>query len=337
MITIDDYDYFLPPELIANSPTIPRDHCRLLMYSKTTKLINHGHFYDLADQLTSNDVLILNQTKVFPARLFGYKQTGGKVELLLLSASTDTQWRAITKPGLKVGTILLFDHQLTFEVIAFYPETGEVDINANQSYYQLLTTLDSIGHTPLPPYIKTDTSESILRRQYQTIYALNPGSAAAPTAGLQFTPKLLAKIKAKGVEVEYLTLHVGLGTFQPLRPSNIISKKLHHESYEIEPDTMERLNIAKKQGKRLIAVGTTTVRALEGYAKTKKLSGETDLFIYPPYQFKYVDSLITNFHLPKSSLLMLVAAIAGPLKDVYQTAIDQKYRFFSFGDAMWIY
>lgn len=332
------FDYHLPPNLIADSPVSPRDHCRLLLFNKTNKEICHQHFYNLIDQLTPNDVLILNQTKVFPARLLGKKTTGGKVEILLLETLRAKVWRGIAKPGLKINTTVSFDQGLTGIINKFYPNTGEIDIEFNQTYLQILKTINKIGHTPIPPYIHSNLTETQLRNSYQTIYAKAIGSAAAPTAGLHFTQDLLKKLIKKGITVEYVTLHVGLGTFQPLRQSNIDSGKLHHEYYQIKPETIKRLLKYKTLGKRLIAVGTTTVRTLESYALTKKLSGTTDLFIYPPFKFRFIDSLITNFHLPKSSLLMLVTAFTGSsLNSVYQSAIDNKYRFFSFGDAMWIY
>lgn len=344
MLDPQNYDYQLPPSLISNAPTEPRDHCRLLTLDRKTGGVDHHHFYDLANLLKPSDVLVLNQTKVFPARLFGQKSTGGQVELLLLEPTGSATWRSIAKPGLKKNTIIKFDQNLSGKILEFYPETGEVDIEFNQKYLDILDTLDQIGHTPIPPYIHPVQAELDLRSSYQTIYAKTLGSAAAPTAGLHFTAKLIDQIKMKGIDVKYITLHVGLGTFQPLRPQNIESKKLHHEPYSIDPAAADFLLSAKKSHRRLIAVGTTTARTLEAFAVTGKLSGSTDLFIYPPYQFHMVDSLITNFHLPKSSLLMLITAFAGydrfvdsPLATAYQQAIDHGYGFFSFGDAMWLF
>ncbi len=350
MFTPADFDYHLPKGRIALAPATPRDHCRLLSFNRHTNDITHLKFYELIDQLTANDVLILNETKVFPARIFGTKGTGGKVELLLLEQLTTSKWRALARPGLKPTTVLNFENNLTAVVTDFNLSTGEVDCEFNQATPAFYHTLDIIGHTPLPPYIHSSQPESQLRADYQTVYAKTQGSAAAPTAGLHFTDQLLANIKKKGITIEYITLHVGLGTFQPLRPENLQTGKLHHEWYDISPAVASRLSQAKVNGQRLIAVGTTTARTLESYAATGQLTGTTDLFIYPPFQFQLVDSLITNFHLPQSSLLMLVSAFCSqpntnnkytqfntsPLGNAYHQAINDHYRFFSFGDAMWI-
>ncbi len=350
MFTPADFDYHLPKDRIAVAPATPRDRCRLLAFDRRLNSITHLKFYELLDQLTPNDVLILNETKVFPARIYGTKSTGGKVELLLLEQLTTSKWRAIARPGLKPTMVLNFENNLTAVVTDFNLSTGEVDCEFNQTTPIFYHTLDVIGHTPLPPYIHSSQSESQLRSDYQTVYAKINGSAAAPTAGLHFTDQLLASIKKKGITIEYITLHVGLGTFQPLRPENLQTGKLHHEWYDISPAVASRLLQAKSNGQRLVAVGTTTSRTLESYAATGQLTGTTDLFIYPPFQFKLVDSLITNFHLPQSSLLMLVSALCSrpntnnkytqfktsPLGNVYHQAIIDHYRFFSFGDAMWI-
>ncbi len=337
-----DYSYNLPQNLIANKPSKKRDHCRLLTLNRTTGQIDHLQFFDLKNILGPNDVLVLNQSKVFPARLFGHKKTGGKFEILLIHQISSTNWQAISKPRLIVGQQLIFDHKLTGDILKSDKTTGQIEIKFNQSHQQFWQTLDKIGHTPIPPYISTKDSESEIRKEYQTVYATKTGSAAAPTAGLHFTKKLLADLKKKGVQIEYVTLHVGLGTFQNLRPENISTKTLHQEFYEIDIDTTNRLNLAKKQGKRIIAVGTTSVRTLESATKKSLLTpgqNSTQIFIFPPYRFKFVDALITNFHLPESSLLMLVSAFAGK-KNIfksYQQAIKEKYRFFSFGDAMFIF
>jgi len=342
-----DFNYQLPPDLIASAPMKPRDHCHLMTLNRQTGLINHGHFYDLINQLTPNDVLVLNQSKVFPGRIFGEKETGGQIELLLLHQVSDLVWTAISKPGLKPNTKLIFSQNLSGLVVKRIISTGEIDIEFNQVKDKLLKTLNKIGHTPIPPYIDSERSEAELRRDYQTVYAKDTGSAAAPTAGLHFSPGLLTKLKNKGVQIEYITLHVGLGTFQPLRPENIITKKLHSEYFEITKEVATRLNNAKKSGKRIIAVGTTSARALETVSDTNS----TDIFIFPPYKFKFIDSLITNFHLPESSLLMLVSAfvsfpntsfkfvsfLSSPIGRAYSEAVIKKYRFFSFGDACWIY
>ncbi len=344
-LNIKDYFYLLPQSLIANKPSSRRDHCRLLTLNKKTGEINHLHFYDILDVLGPNDVLVLNQSKVFPARLFGKKESGGEIEILLLHQLTGNTWLAISKPRPKVGQKLFFPHQLTGKVLKSDPKTGQIEIKFNFKNNQFFQILDKIGHTPIPPYIHSVQTEKEIRSEYQTVYA-NPqktGSAAAPTAGLHFTKSLLAKLKQKGVQIEYITLHVGLGTFQNLRPENIESKRLHSEFYEIKQNVAKRLNQAKKDGKRIIAVGTTSVRTLESAIDKSHqiIAGQnsTQIFIYPPYQFKFVDALITNFHLPESSLLMLVSAFAGKdrIFKAYQEAVDKKYRFFSFGDAMFIY
>ena len=341
-LDIKDYSYHLPENLIANKPASKRDHCRLLTLSRTTGQIDHHQFFDLKEILGPNDVLVLNQSKVFPARLFGQKKTGGKFEILLIRQKKSDSWLAISKPRLTVGQELIFSHGLEAQVLSSEKITGQIEIKFNQKHQQFFQTLDKIGHTPLPPYINSTETEKDIREEYQTVYAKELGSAAAPTAGLHFTKKLLADLKNKGVQIEYVTLHVGLGTFQNLRPENIATKTLHQEFYEITPETADRLNLAKQQGKRIIAVGTTSVRTLESaYKNNQLISGpsSTQIFIYPPYKFKFVDALITNFHLPESSLLMLVSAFAGKsnISKSYQEAIKEKYRFFSFGDAMLIF
>ena len=369
-LKISDYSYDLPENLIADKPSLKRDHCRLLTLNKDTGQIDHLHFYNLLDLLTSNDVLVLNQSKVFPARLFGKKDSGGDIEVLLIHQINSDTWLAISKPRPSIGRQLIFDHNLIGQVIESDPITGQIKIKFNFKNNKFFQVLDKIGHTPIPPYIKSHQTESQIRSEYQTVYAKQTGSAAAPTAGLHFTKKLLSQLKTKGVQTEYVTLHVGLGTFQNLRPENIESNTLHSEFYEIKPTVAKRLNQAKQSGKRIIAVGTTSVRTLESAstecvknsadtffscfqfasdAKKKNVSknfnqikpgkNHTEIFIYPPYRFKFVDCLITNFHLPESSLLMLVSAFAGKENTftAYQQAIKNKYRFFSFGDAMFIY
>jgi len=342
-LKITDYSYNLPESLIADKPSDQRDHCRLLTLNKNTSQINHLHFYDILNLLGPNDVLVLNQSKVFPARLFGKKDSGGEIEVLLIHQLNSDTWLAISKPRPKVGRQIIFDHNLIGQVIQSDPETGQIQIKFNYKNNQFFQILDKIGHTPIPPYIHSSQTEQQIRSEYQTVYAKETGSAAAPTAGLHFTKKLLAQLKSKGVQIEYVTLHVGLGTFQNLRPENIESKTLHSEFYEIKPSVAKRLNTAKESGKRIIAVGTTSVRTLESAIDQNNqiVPGKktTNIFIYPPYQFKFVDALITNFHLPESSLLMLVSAFAGKenIFNAYQQAVENKYRFFSFGDAMFIY
>jgi len=340
-LNIKDYYYHLPKSLIANEPSKTRDHCRLLCLDKENKKIDDHYFFDLVKILTKNDVLVLNQSKVFPARIFGKKDSGGIIEVLLIRQIKSDQWLAISKPRPKISQKIFFDHKLIGEVIKSDPKTGQIILKFNYKDNQIFQVLNKIGHTPLPPYIHSSKKEVQIRKDYQTVYAKPVGSAAAPTAGLHFTTSLLKKLKQNGVQIEYVTLHVGLGTFQNLRPENIKTKTLHSEFYEISPTTAKRLNIAKKSGKRIIAVGTTTVRTLESAIKNKKIiSGKksTNIFIFPGFDFKFVDALITNFHLPESSLLMLVSAFAGKenISNSYQHAIKNKYRFFSFGDAMFI-
>lgn len=372
MLNQKDFYYNLPEVLIANQPKNKRDHCRLLSLNKKNGQINHLNFFDLKNILSSNDVLVLNQSKVFSARLFGQKASGGKFEILLIRQLTADSWLAISKPRLTINQKLIFKENLEADVLKSNKITGEIEIKFNQKNITFLQTLNKIGYTPLPPYICPQQKETEIRKEYQTVYAKITGSAAAPTAGLHFTKKLISDLKKRGVQIEYITLHVGLGTFQNLRPENIKTKTLHQEFYEIDSSVAKRLNQAKKQGKRIIAVGTTSVRTLESasnpietknsentffscfehasiHAKKKNVlnnlfqlnSGKnsTQIFIYPPYKFKFVDALITNFHLPESSLLMLVSAFAGKKHtfDAYQEAIKENYRFFSFGDAMFIH
>lgn len=347
-----NYNYFLPPAQIANEPVSPRDQCNLLILNRDEGQITHKKFYEIIDFLTDNDVLVFNQSKVFPARLFGHKKTGGQVEILLYHQETASIWQCISKPGLKVGTQVLFEEGLQ-GLVTHKDINGETKIKFNIDGHQFFEKLDKIGKIPIPPYINPSQDQALLKQEYQTVYATTVGSAAAPTAGLHFTNELLEKIKNKGVQMEYLTLHVGLGTFQNLRQENIITKKLHLEYYDIGSDTAARLNTAKSEGKRIIAVGTTTTRTLESAVTDGQIipgTRATEIFLYPPYQFQFVDALITNFHLPESSLLMLVSAFVSfpntknnfqefsdsVLGQAYQSAIDHQYRFFSFGDAMFI-
>jgi len=345
------FDYILPSTQIASTHAIPRDHSRLMVISRhDSSIVPDFHFYDLKSLLQSGDVLILNQTKVFPARLFGQKSSLGQVEVLLLEQLSLDTWRCISKPGLKIGQIVNFPRDLSCTVISRNIATGEAEIKFNHSGSQLLNLIDDIGITPLPHYIQNHQDEQQLRRIYQTVYAKQSGSAAAPTAGLHFTPQLLDELSQKGIAVEKITLHVGLGTFQPLRPKHLATGKLHTEKYFIDPDTSARLVQYKKQHRRFVAVGTTTARTLESNPDFSPGWHSTDIFIYPPYQFKVVDALITNFHLPQSSLLMMIAAFASHpnssqkftsfgdslISRAYQIAIDHDFKFFSFGDAMLI-
>lgn len=329
---LSDLDYNLPPNLIAQSPASPRDHSRLMVVNKKTNKLLNKHFYDLPDFLTKNDVLVFNKTKVFPARAFGKKETGGKIEVLFLKNINQFEWEIITKPGIKISQKIIFSD---FECKIIKRDEKVAIAKFNVTYINLLKELEKIGKTPLPPYIKSSKSEKILRQRYQTVYAKKTGSAAAPTAGLHFTKKLIEKIKKKGIQIEFITLHVGLGTFEPVKEEKLESHKIHEEYFMVDRNAYENIIKAKKEGKRIIAVGTTTARVLESFPKRM---GYTNIFIYPPYNFKFVDALITNFHLPKSTLLALVYALAGKklIQKAYKNAIENKYRFFSFGDAMFI-
>ena len=338
---IELFDYHLPKELIAQKPTSPRDHSRLLVLDKKTSQIKHQHFYDLPELLSVNDVLVLNETKVFPARLLGNKKTGGKIEVFLTEKINKNTWQVmIGGHGLKIGDSIYFKSGLSGEIIENIDGKLKKMV-FNKSDENFLNTVEQIGQTPLPPYIKTEDNQKI-KQDYQTVFAKHQGSVAAPTAGLHFTPELLDKIRAKGVQIFKITLHVGLGTFAPVEVIDITKHKIHHERVNIEKSTADKLNQLKIQGKNIIAVGTTTARALEALTnkqgKLKSGSDWVDIYIYPGYEFKFVDDLITNFHLPKSSLLFMVSALASReniLAD-YKEAIIKKYRFYSFGDAMFI-
>ena len=329
------FDYHLPPELIANSPVSPRDHSRLMIIDKKNNTISHKHFFDIIDYLDKNDVLVLNQTKVFPARIFGKKESGGKVELLLTKATGEFTWEALAKPGLKVGTKIIFS-DFNGTVIQRDAEIHTIEFSLNR--VALLNSLNQTGVTPLPPYIKNEEPESDLRTKYQTIYAKEIGSVAAPTAGFHFTEELLEKIKNKGVQIEYVTLHVGLGTFMPVKTENLEDHTMHSEDFFVDQEVITRLNDAKKNGKRIVAVGSTSTRVLESIA-SGNTTNSTNIFIYPPYKFKFVDAMITNFHLPKSTLMAMIYAFGGTelMKLAYKDAIKEKYRFYSFGDSMMIY
>lgn len=322
-----NYQYHLPPELIAQSPANPRDSSRLMVINKTTGEISHHIFSELPSLLNPSDVLVFNDTKVIPARLFGTKPTGGKVEILLLKHLNSTDWEFISHPGLKPGQIINFSKN----------KPGKV-ISENVIYLGLGFDLDHTGHIPLPPYIHSSEPEAKLREQYQTVYARESGSAAAPTAGLHFTPNLLKRLATSDQRLQYLTLHVGLGTFKTPTAEQIAAGKLHSESFSISSQTAANLNNYKKQNLKIISVGTTTTRVLESQSQNGVLqsgSGETDIFIQPPYQWQFVDGMITNFHLPGTSLLMLISALASPdiIRHAYEVAIAEKYRFYSFGDA----
>jgi len=339
---LEEFDYELPKELIAQTPLEKRDDSRLLVLDKNSGEIKHDKFYDIVNYLRRGDVLVLNDTKVIPARLIGVKEeTGAVIELLLLKDITGDVWECLSKPAkrLKIGTIIDFGNGLLKAKVVEKMTDGICRV---ELIYEgiLMEILDKLGTMPLPPYIHKNLKD---QSRYQTVYAKNIGSAAAPTAGLHFTKELLAKIADMGVIITYVTLHVGLGTFRPVEVDNILDHHMHSEYYVMNKETARILNKAKKEGRRIIAVGTTSTRTLETIAtkydgKFKATSGDTDIFIYPGYEFKGIDCLITNFHLPKSTLVMLVSALAGKdnILNAYKIAIQNNYRFFSFGDAMFI-
>ncbi len=343
---LSSYDYDLPPELIAQNPVIPRDSSRLLVVKPNLE-VNHNTFSNLSEFLSPGDLLVLNDTRVIPARLYGTKSTGAKVEVLLVEQKTDRCWLSLVKPGKRfsLGTKIYFGDEpnnpiLTATVIAQDKPTGgrilEFELADSSSFW---TLLEKVGNVPFPPYV---TDSQALPEQYQTIYAQNDGAIAAPTAGLHFTEKLFSQLEENQVKIAKVTLHVGIGTFRPVEIENITEHQMHQEWIELNQETVNAIEATKKAGRKVIAVGTTVVRTLEGaYQAQQKLApfqGKTNLFIYPGFEFKVVDGLITNFHLPKSSLLMLVSSLIGRtrLLDIYQEAIKEKYRFYSFGDAMFI-
>lgn len=339
MININDYDFELPQEQIAQHPLEHRDNSKLLVYSRKEDNIQDQKFSDIVDFLEEGDVLVMNNSKVIPARIFGSRYgKDEKVEFLLLNEVEKDVWRCLCKPGkkAKIGSKFYFGDKLTIDVLDF-DEEGIRTVKMNYDGV-LLEILEEIGTMPLPPYIHEKLED---QDRYQTVYAKIPGSVAAPTAGLHFTEDLIEKIKAKGIEIEYVTLNVGLGTFKPVTEENAEDHKMHEEDYFITEEVADKINTAKKNGKRIVAVGTTTVRTLESAVKDGVIESghhSTNIFIYPGYEFKIVDALITNFHLPKSTLIMLVSAIIGREKtlDIYKYAVENKYRFFSFGDAMFI-
>lgn len=336
-----DFYYDLPKELIAQTPVEPRDSSRLLVLDRTTKTIEHKHFYNIMDYLNEGDLLVANDSRVLPARIFGIKdKTGARVEFLLLRQISGNRWETLCKPGKKAreGARFSFGDGLLRATVVEVKEDGNriVDFDCDENFF---ATLDKIGKMPLPPYITEELKD---KERYQTVYSHELGSAAAPTAGLHFTEELMEKIKAKGVSIAYVTLHVGLGTFRPVKVDDVTNHKMHSEHYEIPEETARLINETKQNGGRVIAVGTTSCRTLESvatfYGEIKPCDGFTDIFIYPGYDFKMLDGLITNFHLPESTLIMLVSAFAGYdyTMEAYKTAVNEKYRFFSFGDAMFI-
>lgn len=338
---VSDFNYNLPEELIAQVPLEKRDESRLMVLNRKNQSIEHRVFKDIIDYLQPGDCLVRNNTKVIPARIYGKKETGANVEFLLLNNIEGDIWESIVRPGnkLHIGTKVIFkDGLLKAEILDIMPGgTRKVKFHYNGIFNEIL---DEIGLMPLPPYIHEELRE---KDRYQTVYAKYEGSAAAPTAGLHFTPELLKKIEEKNVQIANVTLHVGIGTFRPVKEDTVEAHKMHSEHFYIKQEDCDKINKAKQEGKRVIAVGTTSCRVLETIADentglVKKVEGDTQIFIYPGYKFKCIDGLITNFHLPESTLLMLVSALAGKdfIMNAYSEAVKDKYRFFSFGDAMFI-
>lgn len=350
---ISEYDYNLPEELIAQMPADKRDNSRMMVLNRKDKTISHKHFYDIVDLIEPNTLLVMNNTKVLPARLIGHKDTGAKIEVFLLKQNSKMQdehenWEVLIKPSKRVkpDTIIKISDELSVRAIKRLEENGEWLVELIFNGNNVLDVLHRNGNIPLPPYIERKIPNEDLKKldfeRYQTVYAKDEGSVAAPTAGLHFTKEILKKLENKGVELAYVTLNVGLGTFRPVQCENVENHKMHSETFEISEKAAEQINRAKAEGKKIVAVGTTTVRTLEtAYKKfgcIKACHDHSELFIYPPYEFKVIDNLITNFHLPKSTLLMLVSALAGKdfIFEAYKEAIENKYRFFSYGDCMYI-
>ena len=336
----DDFDYYLPKELIAQTPLSKRDNSRMMVLDKETGKTSDEMFTNLISYLNPGDTIVLNDTKVIPARLIGHKpDTNAVIEVLMLKDLGDDTWECLSKPAKRVkeGTVIKFSDELSCKCVF----VGEDGIRRYKFIYNdiLLEILDRLGEMPLPPYITEKLKE---KDRYQTVYAKNPGSAAAPTAGLHFTKEYLEKIKQKGINIAYVTLHVGLGTFRPVVVEDVTKHDMHSEYYILNKETANLLNETRRNGKRIIAVGTTSTRVLETIADDngmfKEQSGNTKIFIYPGYKFKGIDALFTNFHLPKSTLIMLVSALAGKdnVLKAYNHAVEEKYRFFSFGDCMFI-
>lgn len=346
ILSITDYDYELPKELIAQVPSEKRENCKMMVLDKINKTISNKYFFDITDYFDSNDVLVLNNTKVIPARIFGKKDTGANIEVFLLKQLSGKTWEVLIKPSKRVKeeTIIEVSDELKVRVLTRENE-GKwlVELLYDGDFYEIL---DRVGNIPLPPYIERQMTDeqfkSLDYERYQTVYAQKEGSVAAPTAGLHFTEDILHKLKDKGVTICYVTLNVGIGTFRPVKVDNILEHKMDSEEFEITRETADIIMNAKKQGKRITAVGTTTVRTLETcmqkYNQILDVIDDSTLFIYPGFEFKVVDRLITNFHLPKSTLLMLVSALAGReyILDAYKMAITEKYKFYSYGDCMLI-
>ncbi|HBM97937.1 MAG TPA: tRNA preQ1(34) S-adenosylmethionine ribosyltransferase-isomerase QueA [Ruminococcus sp.] len=336
-----DFYYDLPKELIAQTPVEPRDSSRLLILGRNNGEIEHKHFYDIIEYLHEGDLLVVNDSRVLPARIFGIKEeTGARVEFLLLKQISGNKWETLCKPGKKAkeGTKFTFGDGLLKATVVEVKDDGNrvVDFECDENFF---AALDKIGQMPLPPYITEELKD---KERYQTVYSHELGSAAAPTAGLHFTKELMDRIREKGINIANVTLHVGLGTFRPVKVDDVTNHKMHSEHYEVPEETAKLIKQTKENGGRVIAVGTTSCRTLESvatqYGEIIACDGFTDIFIYPGYKFKVLDGLITNFHLPESTLIMLVSAFAGfdNVMNAYKNAVDEKYRFFSFGDAMFI-
>ena len=337
----DDFDYYLPEELIAQHPAEKRDHARLLVLDRETGEVSDKYFYDIIDYLNPGDVLVMNDTRVIPARLFGHREDKEEsIEVFLLHNTEGKTWECLVRPGkkMKIGTKIIFSEDLSGQVKDIKEDGNRIIEFSYEGIFNEI--LDKLGNVPLPPYIKEELKEP---EEYQTVYSKNPGSVAAPTAGLHFTKDLLNQIEEKGIKLAYLTLDVGLGTFRPVSVEDVNDHKMHSEFYTLSQKTADIINEARESGHRVIATGTTSIRTLESvYKKRGKItedSGWTDIFIYPGFEYKVVDAFITNFHLPKSTLVMLVAAFTSRemILDTYKYAVDNKYRFFSFGDAMFIH
>lgn len=345
---LSDYDYNLPEDLIAQMPADKRENSRMMVLDRKNGTIIHKHFYDIIDILEKDTLLVMNNTRVLPARLIGHKDTGAKIEVFLLSQKEGKLWDVLIKPSkrIKPDTVIKISDELSVKAVKRLEENGEWLVELIYESNNILDVLHRNGQIPLPPYIERKTPDEDLKKldfeRYQTVYAEDEKSVAAPTAGLHFTKEILQKLENKGVELAYITLNVGLGTFRPVQCDNIEDHKMHSETFEISEKAATQINEAKAKGKKIVAVGTTTVRTLETayqkYGCIKPCHDHSELFIYPPYEFKVIDNLITNFHLPKSTLLMLVSALAGKdfIFKAYREAIENKYRFFSYGDCMYI-
>ena len=343
---LSEFDYELPEELIAQFPAQRRDCSKMLVLDKKTGECEHKHFYDIVDYLDENDVLVLNNTRVIPARLFARKSTGANIEIFLLKEVKKQHWEVLLRPAkrVKIGDVLKVSEELSVEAVEKY-DSGKALVKLIYSG-DIFEILDRVGKIPLPPYIERKMTDAELDKldyeRYQTVYSKERGSVAAPTAGLHFTKEILAKLKEKGVQVCYVTLNVGLGTFKPVNTENIEDHKMDNEVFEVGEEAAKIISEGMKSGKRIVAVGTTSTRTLETtfqkYGEIKSVKDSSEMFIYPGYEFKVVDALITNFHLPKSTLIMLVSALAGKenIFNAYKEAIAQKYRFYSYGDCMFI-